>query len=120
MQIHTKIISIFSSTPPGSPQEPKIFPSPDIIHLSDSKELFLICLLIFSFRLRRPTPTPPAIIILTSLCLPWLIASRIKPIFCRRKNKPVKKKVCSWRQGERKKKKKENENILPSSVHKYR
>lgn len=87
MQIHTKIISIFSSTSSSSLQESKNFSSPDIIHISEPKELFLICLLLFSLRLHRPTPTPPAIIILTSLCFPGLIASRIQLIFCRRKSK---------------------------------
>lgn len=93
--MHRKIISIFSSTPPSSPQESNNFPSPDIIHLSYSKELFLICLLLFSLRLRRPLPTPPAIISLTSLCFPGLIASRIRLIFWRRKSRFVKIKSAA-------------------------
>lgn len=102
MHIHTKIISNFSTTPPDSPHEFKNFLSPDIIHLSDSKELFLMCLLLFSLRLCRPTPTPPAIIILTSLCFPGLIASRIQLIFCRRASKFVKKKSAAGDKEKRK------------------
>lgn len=68
---------------------------PDIIHLWDSKELFLIYLLLFILRLCRPPPTPPAIIILISLCFPGLIASRTQLIFCRRKSKFVKKKSAA-------------------------
>lgn len=78
MHIHTKKSAFFSKTPPVSPQEFKNFLSPNIINLSDSKELFLICFLLFSLKLCRPTPIPPAIIILTSLCFPGLIASRIQ------------------------------------------
>lgn len=113
MQIHTKIISIFSSTPPGSHQESKNFPSPDIIHLSDSKELFLICLFLFSLRLCRPTPTPQAIIILTSLCFPGLFASRIQLIFCRRKSKFVKKKSAA---GDKEKKKEKRKNTKERTI----
>lgn len=107
MQIHTQIISIFSSTPPGSAQESKNIPSLDIIHLSGSKELFLISLPLFSLRFCRSPPTPPAIFILTSLSFPGLIASRIQPTFCRRKNMFVKISLQTGTRvgGEKKKKK---------------
>lgn len=129
MQIHTQIISIFSSTPPGSAQESKNIPSLDIIHLSGSKELFLISLPLFSLRFCRSPPTPPAIFILTSLSFPGLIASRIQPTFCRRKNMFVKISLQTGTRvgGEKKKKKRQKdrrengrENNLPSSLHKYR
>lgn len=90
MQINRQIISIFSSTPPGSPQESRNIPSFDIIHLSGSKVLFLISLLLFSLRFCRSPPTPPAVFILSSLCFPGLTASKIQPTFCRGKNKFVK------------------------------
>lgn len=111
MHIHIKTISIFSTTPLGSSWEFKNFLSPDIIHLADSKELFLICLLLLSLRLCRP----PAIIILTSLCFPGLIASRIQVIFCRRASKFVQKKSAAGDKEEKKWKQKH----LPGLVHKY-
>lgn len=106
VQIHTKIINSFSSTPPGSPQESKNIPNSDVIHLSDSKELFLIRLLLFSLRLYRSPSTPAAIIIVTSLCFPGLIASRIQQTFCRRRNKFVKKKSAVRESETRQEKKK--------------
>lgn len=114
VQIHTKIINSFSSTPPGSPQESKNIPNSDVIHLSDSKELFLIRLLLFSLRLYRSPSTPAAIIIVTSLCFPGLIASRIQQTFCRRRNKFV-KKVCSQRVRDKTRKKKWKKEIEQSS-----
>lgn len=113
MHIYTKIVSVFSTTLPGSPQEFQNFLRPDIINLSDSKELFLICLLLFSLRLCRSTPIPPAIITLTSFCFPGLIASRIQLIFCRRASKFFKKTSCSWRQGEKKMKAKASSRFSP-------